>query len=101
MTDERMTEILGFQKEHLQVNWTEDDDLITRKIKRSMRYLQDKVGSALKFEDDSPELELVFERVRYDWNNALDDFETNYKHDLLSLIMTKAVEAHGADSGDV
>jgi hypothetical protein len=103
MTDERMAEILAYQKEHIDVNWDDDDKLITRKIKRSMKYFEEKTGGTLDFEDESSELELVFERVRYDWNHALDDFENNFGSEILSLIMDKALEAKpdGTDSGNI
>lgn len=91
MTDERLTELLKFQKEHLAINWNEDDELIKRKMKRSMKYLNDISGSELSFEDDSIELELMFERVRYDWNNSLDEFKTNFGAEIRTLILLKAV----------
>ncbi|TWW13168.1 hypothetical protein LABALGNA3A7_09740 [Dellaglioa algida] len=93
MDDARLKEIVKLAKMNMRIDWTDDDELIEYKIKRSFNYLKSKTGSELTFEDDSAELELVLERVRYDWNNSLDDFENNYKRELLSLIMEKALEA--------
>lgn len=91
MTDERVQEIVVYLKENLGIDWNDDDKLLTRKIKTSMAYFDRKTGVSLTYEDNSAELELTLERARYDWNNALDDFENNYKSEILSLIMDVAL----------
>lgn len=93
MTDERIAAILKIVKMNLRIDWKDDDELIKHKIKRSLKYFETITGDTLDFADDSAELELLLERVRYDWNNALDDFEVNFKREIFALIMTKAVEA--------
>lgn len=93
MADERIAEILETVKMNLRIDWGDDDKLIQHKIKRSLKYFETITGATLDFTDDSAELELLLERVRYDWNNALDDFEVNFKREIFALIMTKAVEA--------
>lgn len=92
-TDERIKEIVEFAKQNMRIDWEDDDLLIEHKVKRSLNYFNHKTGTELLFENDSAELELLLERVRYDWNNSLDDFENNYKRDILSLIMDKALES--------
>jgi len=91
LTDERVEVIVDYLKENLGIDWKDDDKLLTRKIKTSMAYFDRKTGVKLTYEDNSPELELTLERARYDWNNALDDFENNYKSEILSLIMDAAL----------
>lgn len=93
MTDERIKSIVEAAKLNLRIDWNDDDPLIQFKVKRSFKYFEGITGADLTFADDSAETELLLERVRYDWNNALDDFENNYKSEILALIMSKALEA--------
>lgn len=93
MTDERIKAIVKAAKLNLRIDWDDDDALIEFKVKRSFKYFEEITGADLTFADDSAETELLLERVRYDWNNALDDFEINFKREIFALIMNKAVEA--------
>ena len=80
-------------KNHLQITW---DDSATNKrlstsIKNGKRFFNDLCEHEFTFEEGSTERELLMERCRYDWNNALDEFKTNFKSDLSKLIMDIAI----------
>lgn len=80
-------------KNHLQITW-DDNATNTRlqtSIKNGKRFFNELCEHEFSFEEGSTERELLMERCRYDWNNALDEFKTNYKSDLSSLIMDIAI----------
>lgn len=95
-------ELLEEVKNNLFVTWSEDDRQINIIILKSMNYLQSKVTQRLTIEDFSGydiEHTLLIERCRYDWNNALDEFETNFKSEVLALIQKYAL-LHWKENGE-
>lgn len=95
-------ELLEEVKNNLFVTWSEDDRQINIIILKSMNYLQSKVTQLLTIEDFSGydiEHTLLIERCRYDWNNALDEFETNFKSEVLTLIQKYAL-LHWKENGE-
>lgn len=93
-------DLLPILKNKLQVTWTDTgtDAELTRMLISGQAYLNTLTGATLTFSDGSPEQELLLERCRYEWNNALDEFETNYQGNLLRLIMAQAVADDEAES---
>jgi hypothetical protein len=89
-------EILQDLKERLLITWDDSntDQVLIGMLNRGFAYFNEITGVILEFEEDSPELELLFERCRYAWNNALDDFEQNYHSNISRLILQKAVDVY-------
>jgi len=100
LADDLLVEI----KDRLQVTWEDDgtDRQLSRLITRGQAYMNEMCGTTFAFENGSPERELMMERCRYDWNNALDEFEDNFKKELSRLILQVAVDDHvkGDANGD-
>lgn len=88
-------ELLEEVKDNLFVTWSDNDKQIKIIILKSMNYLQSKVSQILTIEDFSSydiEHTLLIERCRYDWNNALDEFEKNFASEILAFIQKYALK---------
>ncbi|MFT3952776.1 MAG: hypothetical protein QM689_12715 [Oscillospiraceae bacterium] len=79
-------------KNYLSITWTDSqtDAKLTDSITRGKAYLNRIVGTQLDYAAEQPR-ELLFAYVLYDSSYALDDFATNYQHELLSLQMYTVV----------
>ncbi|NEY20504.1 hypothetical protein G4D61_11110 [Bacillus ginsengihumi] len=90
LIDDLLTEL----KDKLQVTWNDDSTnrQLTRMLNRGQKYFNELCGTEFTFEDSSPERELLMERCRYDWNNALSDFEDNFRKELGRLILKVAAD---------
>lgn len=105
LADDLLDELKG----RMQITWSESDPVLARMIERGQRFFNELTGATLTFEVGSAERELLMERCRYDWNNALDDFENNFRQELSRLIMQTAIDDYeageadgvGTDTGDV
>jgi hypothetical protein len=97
LNDELLLEL----KDRLQITWEDEatDRELTRLLVRGQSYFNELCGIKCEFKPESPERELLMERCRYSWNNALDDFEHNFLKELSRLIMMSAVEAEVVDDG--
>ncbi|EOT42604.1 hypothetical protein ACVN9X_03160 [Enterococcus dispar] len=90
-------------KDNLFVTWKDNDDQIKIIILKSMNYLQSKVSQKLTIEVFSGydiEHTLLIERCRYDWNNALNEFEKNFASEILAYIQKYAL-MDWEENGDV
>lgn len=88
-------DLLEEVKNNLFVTWSDDDCQISIIILKSMNYLQSKVSQILTIEDFSGydiEHTLLIERCRYDWNNALNEFEKNFASEILAFIQKYALK---------
>lgn len=88
-------ELLEEVKDNLFVTWSDNDKQIKIIILKSMNYLQSKVSQILTIEDFSSydiEHTLLIERCRYDWNNALNEFEKNFVSEILAFIQKYALK---------
>ena len=83
-------------KNSLDVTW--EDEATDRKysglIASGMRYLNDKAGEEMDYMEDGEGLTLLREYVRYARDGALDVFENNYLHLLLSMQNNRKVTAY-------
>lgn len=92
ITEADMNKLLEEEKAYLGITWKDDttDSLLKSHIKTSMNRLEKIFGSSLNFIDgeeayDSLAHELLIIRVFYAREKALDDFDSNYRGDLLML----------------
>lgn len=80
-------------KKYLNISW--DDALIDDKLSAMMEDAKEALctltGTALDFSKGVPR-ELLFNRVRYAYNNALEFFETNFSKEITRLQLTEGVK---------
>lgn len=82
-------------KNYLDITW--DDEHTNAKLTGILSRAQEKLcayaGTDLTFADGTDEQQLLFDLCRYVWFNVPENFEENYKHDLLMLRAKYKVEA--------
>lgn len=98
--DEISKELLEEVKDKLYISWDDNDKQVKDIIIRSCRYIQSKISEQLLFTNESEEYNLMLERCRYDWNNALDEFEKNYSSEILALIQFYALKDWRDENGE-
>lgn len=79
-------------KEALAITWDEEDNHIVKLIGSSVYYINDLVGAELDLTVNLTARELVINRIRYEYNNALDQFEDNFEKPLSRLILHVALK---------
>lgn len=90
-------------KNYLDITWTDEatDKKVNGIVLRGIKYLDRKAGVELDYSVEDQPRELLFEYCRYVRSNALNEFETNYLHELLDLQISKEVENYAESSTDV
>ena len=95
-------DLLPEVKNYLDITW--DDEATNRKIRgiieRGKKYLNKVAGKELDFNTEDKPKELLFDYCRYVRSNALEMFQQNYLHELLSLQMDVEVDAYEAENPD-
>lgn len=84
-------ELLNEFKERLHITHNSEDDNLKRLISFSIVDLQAKTGN-FDVETNEQAKELVFERARYAYNDALEYFETNFISQITALGVSLAYE---------
>ena len=72
-------------KEYLRISWDEDDKVLDMHIAQGIAYLDDLVSEPINFEQDQVAKCILFNYLRYAYNNAIEDFEDNFKSNILKL----------------
>lgn len=85
-------------KSYLDITWVDvtTDIKVTGIIERGIKYIDRIAGSAMNYTVEDKPKELLLDYCRYARSNALDMFQNNYLHELLSLQIDKEVEAYEA-----
>lgn len=80
-------------KDNLQITWDDEatNRTLLRHITNGQAFLNGLCETELSYEEGSQAYELLLERCRYAWNNAVDEFEENFKRDLKRLILKTAL----------
>lgn len=88
-------------KNYLDITWEDPDGdkKLLGILLRGMQYLERTTGGALDFIAEGQPRALLFDYCRYVRSNALDDFPKNYRAELLSLQIYKAVEDYDQKEG--
>lgn len=86
--------LLDEQKKDLRVDW-DDDENIKNKMVRSMARLDDYIGLPVDYVADGSARELLFNRVRYDYNSAIEYWLDNFREELRSVQYTYAIKNMG------
>lgn len=78
-------------KDYLKITWNDEDTAITDLIDRGKKKLKELAGAEPDFEAEGLALSLLFDYVRYAYNNASEYFEENFQQEILRLqLMTGA-----------
>src|SRR5665648_375958 len=85
-------------RNYLDITWVDaDGDIkLTGIITRGMKYIDSLAGVDLDYSIEDKPRELLFDYCRYVRSNALDEFQTNYLHELLTLQISEEVKAYKA-----
>lgn len=94
--------LLDEVKNYLDITWedSQTDLKLVGIIERGKKYLNRVAGNELDFDADDKPKELLFDYCRYVRSNALEMFQQNYLHELLSLQIESEVAAYEAESSD-
>lgn len=93
MNDEILVKLLDATKDECGVFWSEDDARLTRYIKSAYKWaIHFKDNQDIVITEDSLAFDLITQRARYQYNNALDLFEDNYQQLINKFIVTLALE---------
>ena len=82
-------------KTYLGITWSDPhtDSNVAGILARAQSKICDYAGTTLDFETESSEKQLLLDLCRYIYNNASEDFEDNYKHELVMLRVNQLTEA--------
>lgn len=95
--------LLEAVRNYLDITWEdpEGDKKLSGIIIRGMNYLNDIAGGEMDYTAEEKPRELLLEYVRYVRSNALDEFQGNYTHELMSLRIKEEVKRYDkAESPD-
>lgn len=79
-------------KDYLKITWSDEDVFIQELIERGQAKLNEMAGVSLDFEIEGQARSLLFDYVRYAYNNASEYFEENFSKEILRLQLRSAVE---------
>ena len=90
-------------RNYLDITWDDEagDEKLSGIISRGMKYLNAVAGEELEFDEQDKPKELLYEYVRYVRSNALNEFQNNYMHELLSLQIAKEVGQYAAENAEL
>lgn len=91
--------LLDAVRNYLDITWTDaDGDLkLIGIISRGIKYINSVAGTELDYTIEDKPRELLFDYCRYVRSNALDEFQTNYLPELLSLQIRQEVRDYVTD----
>ena len=74
-------------RNYLDITWDDPDGdtKLSGIIERGMKYLNKAAGEELDYSIEDKPRELLMDYCRYARSNALNEFQTNYLHELISL----------------
>jgi hypothetical protein len=99
MDEQTLQQLLSDLKERLRITWNEEDEHLKKLIQRSEAYLSKLTNASFDFSKEEWPKEILLERCRYVYNNATDEFEINFHHELSRLILSVAIGKVGVIRG--
>lgn len=95
--------LLTAVRNYLGITWedTAGDEKLSGIISRGMKYLNKVAGAELDYMVEDKPRELLFDYCRYVRSNALEQFQINYRHELLSLQISEEVKRYETDNADI
>lgn len=99
MNDETLVSLVSAVKDESGIFWNDDDDRISRYVKSAYKWATHfKDDQDINVAEDSLAFDLITQRARYQYNNALDLFEDNYQQLVNKFIITLALEKEAEDN---
>lgn len=95
--------LLDDVKNYLDITWddADGDNKLTGIIARGMKYIDGIAGSEMDYTLEDKSRELLFDYCRYVRSNALEEFQKNYLHELLTLQIIQEVAYYEANNTTV
>ena len=96
-------ELLDAVKNYLDITWEDPagDEKLSGILARGIKYINSVAGAELDYTVEDKPRELLFDYCRYVRSNALDEFQNNYLHELISLQISQEVKDYIAENSDV
>lgn len=92
--------MLQVLKDYLKITWDDEDSNLLNIIDRAKSVLNALMGVELDYDMSGPAQDLLLNRCRYDYNNALEYFEQNFRDAILRLQLQVAAELREEDDDD-
>lgn len=95
--------LLDAVKNYLDRTWDDpdSDNKLSGIIQRGMKYLDKVAGEELDYTVEDKPRELLMDYCRYVCSNALEDFQKNYLHELLSLQHEYEVRRYAEETSEL
>jgi len=92
--------LLSEVKNYLDITWTDTDtdSKLTGIVERGIKYIDKIAGTEQDYTDNDKPKELLFDYCRYVRSNALEQFKTNYLHELIALRISEEVDKYEIDN---
>lgn len=99
MTPEQLAKLLLDVKNYLDITWEDEagDLKLSGIIARGIKYINNVAGAELDYSKEDKPRELLYDYCRYVRSNALEMFQQNYLHELLSLQISQEVKSYAAN----
>lgn len=78
-------------KDILKITWNDEDTTLQGMITRGQNYLNELAGANLDYATEGQPKSLLVNYCRYDYNNALEYFEENFRKEILRLQLKTGV----------
>lgn len=72
-------------KNYLKITWGDEDIAVQDLMERGQAKINELAGAELDFETEGQARSLLFDYVRYAYNNAAEYFEENFQREILRL----------------
>lgn len=91
--------LLEAVRNYLDITWVDadGDKKLIGIIARGMKYINNVAGETCDYTVEDKPRELLFDYIRYVRSNALNEFQSAYLSELLSLQNQKEIERYAAD----
>lgn len=88
--------LLSDVKNYLSITWNDEstEKKLTGIIERGMKYLNSVAGEELDYSTEDKPKELLMDYCRYVRSNALEEYQLNFLHELMSLQIQKEVKRY-------
>lgn len=95
--------LLEAVKNYLDITWEDPagDEKLSGIIARGIKYVDGIAGAEMDYTVEDKPRELLFDYCRYARSNALDEFQKNYLHELLTLQLNQEVASYEAANTDI
>ena len=95
--------LLEAVRNYLDITWADPagDEKLTGIIARGIKYIDGVAGAEMDYTVEDKPRELLFDYCRYVRSNALNEFQTNYLPELLTLQISQEVKTYAAENADI